>query len=156
MDPRFQSSTTPEDLKLIRTKFEELMQIQSVDSPVKTADAKQISVKSEKSFGLSSLFSTFRGVSKPKQSKNRIDIEFRSYTEDATLDMDRCPLAWWSEHDYLYPTIKQQVKRYFCVPSFSDDMHRLSLERQSELKNKYAAIISDIDRKQYWLHLNAA
>lgn len=155
MDPRFQSLIVSDDLISIRNTLEKVTQTQADNQNPKKGEIESKSSTAEKAVGLSSLFSAFRSTVKPKTPKNRIDIEIRSYIEDVNLDMNQCPLTWWSECDYLYPNLKQYVEHYFCVLSFVDDMHRLSLQEQILLEKKFEAIASDVDRQQYWLHLNS-
>lgn len=149
-DPRFQRLTSPEDLKLIRDDLEK----STIDDVVKSSIAKTSIKIKEKSSGLSSLFSNISTPTKTKPPKNRFDIEFRSYTEDVILDMELCPLEWWFENECLYPNLKQHVKKYFCVPSFVNNIHRLSLSDREELEKKYDNMGVDINEKLLWLHLN--
>lgn len=154
MDPRFQHLTSPEDLLYIRSELEKLLHDSDVTTHKKSVDSKQEKIKLERGFGLSSLFSNISSSSKPKMPKNRFDIEFRSYNEDISLDMEQSPLAWWSESEFLYPNIKRHVQKYFCIPSFANSMHRLTINEQITLHKKYATINDDIDKKRLWLHLN--
>lgn len=153
LDPRFQRLTSPDDLSSIHDELEQTVQSSDTKSESKT-DERSSKVKSDKSFGLSSLFSNMTPVTKAKPPKNRFDIEFRSYSEDVSLDMELCPLEWWFETESLYPTIKQQVKKYFCVPAFVNTFHRLPLNEQEMLESKYDKIGSDTNEKLLWLHLN--
>lgn len=154
LDPRFQSLTAPNDLKAIRAELEKSMH----DDDVRMLENRgnELKPKLDKSFGLSSLFSNLSSAKKPKQPKNRFDIEFRSYTEDVSLDMELCPLEWWMQNESLYPSIKQHVKKYFCVPSFVNNLHRLSVAEQEELECKYDGFENEsTDEKMLWLHLSA-
>lgn len=150
LDPRFQSLTAPDDLTSIRNDLEKTMQ----NDDAKTSETKAEKVVKVKNIGLSSLFSNISQTTKNKTPKNRFDIEFRSYTEDVSLNMELCPLEWWFENDSLYPTIKQQVKKYFCVPAFVSNFHRLPLIEQEELEGRYDRIGSDTNERLLWLHLN--
>ncbi|XP_055299760.1 uncharacterized protein LOC129567157 [Sitodiplosis mosellana] len=154
LDPRFQRLTSPDDLSSIHDELEKIVQNNDAKSSEAKTDERLLKVKSEKSFGLSSLFSNITPVAKAKPPKNRFDIEFRSYSEDVSLDMELCPLEWWFESETLYPTIKQHVKKYFCVPAFVNNFHRLPLNEQEELESKYDNIDSDTNEKLLWLHLN--
>lgn len=155
LDPRFQRLTTSDDLTLIRNELNK--NVQNDDASVsesRCSETRQSKMKHEKSFGLSSLFSNLSPASKPKPPKNRFDIEFRSYTEDVNLDMEMCPLEWWAEHELLYPSIRSHVKKFFCVPSFVNNLHRLSLRDQEELEQKYEKFKEEEPtEKMLWLHL---
>lgn len=154
LDPRFQRLTSPDDLASIHDELEKIAQSNDTKSIESKSDERTTKVKSDKGFGLSSLFSNITPVNKTKPPKNRFDIEFRSYSEDVSLDMELCPLEWWFETESLYPTIKQHVKKYFCVPAFVNNFHRLPLNEQEELESKYDNIGSDTNEKLLWLHLN--
>lgn len=153
LDPRFQRLTAPSDLSSIRDELEKNVQTNDMKSENRTG-GKQLKLKQDKNFGLSSLFSNISTVTKTKAPKNRFDIEFRSFTEDVSLDMELCPLEWWLDSETLYPNIKQHVKKYFCVPSFVNNLHRLPLQDQEELEQKYDRLDKDIGEKFLWLHLN--
>lgn len=155
LDPRFQRLTSPDDLSSIHDELEKFVQNNEAKLLESKPDEKSSKLKPEKSFGLSSLFSNMTPAAKAKPPKNRFDIEFRSYSEDVSLDMELCPLEWWFETtESLYPNIKQHVKKYFCVPAFVNNFHRLPLNQQEELENKYDKIGSDTNEKVLWLHLN--
>lgn len=66
-------------------------------------------------------------------------MEFETYSKRVNLGMDFCPLAWWDQSDtsQLYPSIKKHVKKYFCVPSFVNNVHRMSLSDQEKLEQIY-------------------
>lgn len=153
LDPRFQSLTASDDSVSIRKELEKGLENNEI-KPEPKVDEKVLKLKQEKGFRLSSLFSNISTPTKSKAPKNRFDIEFRSYTEDVTLDIELCPLEWWSESESLYPTIKQHVKKYFCVPSFVNNFHRLPLREQEELEYKYDRIANETNEKLLWLHLN--
>lgn len=152
LDPRFQSLTTPDDLKSIFDEIEKDVQSDEIKSTEKTQE--KLSKTKEKNVGLSSLFSNVASPPQTKTPKNRFDIEFRSYTQDVSLNMELCPLDWWAENDSLYPNIKQYVKKYFCVPSFVNNLHRLSFQEQEELENKYSRYADEINEKLIWMHLS--
>lgn len=154
LDPRFQQLTTDEDLNSIRSEFEKIAQNNDAKSFEVKTDERSSMVKSEKRCGLSSLFSNITPASIAKPPKNRFDIEFRSYSEDVRLNMDSCPYTWWLENESLYPTIKQHVKKYFCVPAFVNNFYRLPLIEQEQLESKYDTIGCDTNEKLLWLHLN--
>lgn len=154
LDPRFQRLTTPDDLISIRKELEKFEQSIPINNA--SSETKQFKSKLDKNFGLSSLFTNLSSAAKPKPPKNRLDIEFRSYTEDVSLDMELCPLEWWLQNETLYPSIKQHVKKYFCVPSFVNNLHRLSIPEQEELEFKYKRFENEsANDKLLWLHLNA-
>lgn len=156
LDPRFQRLTAPDDLKSIREDLGKSVQNDDAKlSEGRSAEARQSKPKVERSFGLSSLFSNISPATKPKPPKNRFDIEFRSYTEDVSLDMELCPLEWWTEHESLYPSIKQNVKKYFCVSSFVNNLHRLPLHEQEGLELKYGRLENgEANEQMLWLHLS--
>lgn len=154
LDPRFQGLTLPEDLQFTRAHIEK-----SLTSADATNNRTQATLKSEKtsagrSSGLSSLFASIGSASKSKMPRNRFDMEFRSYTEDVNIDMDQCPLAWWSESEFLYPNIKRYVEKYFCVPAFASALHCMSVGEQNALRRKCSTLTTDTDRMILWLHLN--
>lgn len=153
LDPRFQRLTLPDDLNTIHDELEKFVQndTKSADNKI---EVKQSKIKNDKNFGLSSLFSNLTPITKEKPAKSRFDIEFRSYIEDVSLDMELCPLEWWFETDSLYPIIRQHVKKYFCVPAFVNNFHRLPLIEIEELESKYDRIGNDTSEKLLWLHLN--
>lgn len=153
LDPRFQRLTTPNDFTSIRDELEKYLQNETKSTDITRIEEKQPK-KNDKGFRLSSLFSNLTPVTKAKTPKNRFDIEFRSYSEDVSLDMELCPLEWWFETESLYPTIKQHVKKYFCVPAFVNNFHRLPLTEQEELETKYDNIGNDTNEHLLWLHLN--
>lgn len=156
LDPRFQRLTAPEDIQTIRDELEKNVEIDYPKQSEHTLSESRSDVKQTKSkLSLSSLFTNLSPIEKPKPPKNRFDIEFRSYTEDVSLDMELCPLEWWAENETLYPILKQHVKKYFCVPSFVNNVHRLPLHEQEELEMKYHRIDCDEpSEKLLWLHLN--
>lgn len=120
-----------------------------------SSNSKPTQLKNDKNIGLSSLFSNVLPAAKTKPPKNRFDIEFRSYNEHAQLNMELCPLEWWDENERIYPNLKQHVKKYFCVPPFVNDVHRMSLTDQEELEQKYERLKSNqFNEKLLWLHLN--
>lgn len=86
--------------------------------------------------------------------KNRFESEFRGYNEDVSLDMDQCPMAWWLDSESLYPNIKRQVAKYFCVPAFVNDAHCMPLSSQMKLLTKYNGLDQNANRELIWLHLN--
>ncbi|XP_031623545.1 uncharacterized protein LOC116340929 [Contarinia nasturtii] len=143
LDPRFQGLTSTDDLNQIRDELKKTLQTNDSQS----SETERLSkLKSEKNVGLSSLFSNIPKITKSKVPKNRFDIEFRSYTEDASLEMQFCPMEWWFETESLYPTISQYVKKYFCVPAFTNNFHRFP--------PKYDHIACDTNEQLLWLHLN--
>lgn len=71
------------------------------------------------------------------------------------MEIDQCPLAWWSESELLYPNIKQHTQRYFSVPCFVNECHRLSFQEQMRYYEKRAKVESEFDRKLLWLHINS-
>lgn len=150
LDPRFQSLTNPDDLKLIFDEMEKDVRSDEIKSTEKTQEKLS---KSKEKVGLSLLFSNVTSPPQTKTPKNRFDIEFRSYTQDVALNMELCPLEWWAENDSLYPNIKQYVKKYFCVPSFVNNLHRLPFQEQEELENKYNRYADEINDKLIWMHL---
>lgn len=154
LDPRFQQLTTDDDLISIRGEFEKIAENNDAKPFEAKTDDRSSNVKSEKRCGLSSLFSNITPASTSKPPKNRFDIEFRSYSEDVRLNMDSCPYTWWIENESLYPTVKQHVKKYFCVPAFVNNFHRLPLIEQEQLESKYDFIECDTNEKLLWLHLN--
>lgn len=108
--------------------------------------------------GLSSLFANLPVGQNSKTTKNRIETEIRSYTEDVNVDIDQCPLSWWwwSTSDMVYPNLKSYVQQYFSVPPFVNELHRLSLIEQLQYREKCKKIHNDIDRKIMWLHINSS
>lgn len=152
LDPRFQGLTTADDLNCIRNQLEKSIQQTETAHTLKTDPKKPKPDRS--SLGLSSLFAKHSSATKSKMPKNRFDIEFRSYTEDVSLDMDQCPLTWWTESEVLYPNIKRQITKYFCVPAFVNDVHRLSVAKQIELFEKYNKMDKNFDQTLLWLHLS--
>lgn len=153
LDPRFQSLTSGDDKTSIREELENSIQKPDT-SHTKRPEPQHQKTKSERLSGLSSLFAKHAPANKTKMPKNRFDIEFRSYTEDVNLDMDQCPLTWWSESEFLYPNIKRQVVNYFCVPAFVNDMHRQSVDEQNKLLHKYENLSQNVDQELLLLHLN--
>lgn len=153
LDPRFQMLTAPDDLKSIRDELEKNTENDEAKSVSCNLNASR--VKGGKNFGLSSLFSNLSPAVKSKPPKNRFDIEFRSYREDVSLGVEFCPLEWWIQNEQIYPSIKKHVKKYFCVPSFVNNVHRLSLQDQEELEQKYERLENEEpNEKLLWLHLN--
>lgn len=154
LDPRFQQLTASDDLKSIRDELEK--NVISNEANASTSTANKLShIKNDRNFGLSSLFSNVLPTVKTKPPKNRFDVEFRSYNEHAYLDMQLCPLEWWDEHDRIYPNIKEHVKKFFCVPPFVNNVHRMSLTDQEELEQNYERLKSnEPNEKLIWLHLN--
>lgn len=151
LDPRFQRLTPADDLKWIYDDIAKDVQNDEAKSTEKSEE-KPSKSKMDNNFGLSSLFPNVTQVLQTKAPRNRFDIEFRSYTQDVSLDMEMCPLEWWSENDSLYPNIKQYVKKYFCVPSFVNNLHRQPLHEE-ELARKYDRFADEINDKLLWLHL---
>lgn len=140
VDPRFQRLTTMDDLKLI---YNELTNCTAHIHKKPRVSSKQ---KHEKTIGLSSLFSDINTFRKSYVPKDLLDIEFRNYTNDVSLDMELCPIEWWSETSTLYPTIRQYVKKHLCVPAFANNFHRFPPQ--------YDRIGSIENQKLLWLHLN--
>lgn len=87
--------------------------------------------------------------------KNRIETEIRGYTEDVNVDIDQCPLTWWSTNDQMYSNLKSHVPQYFSAPPFVNELHRLPLAEQTQYREKCKKIKSQIDRKIMWLHINS-
>lgn len=155
LDPRFQSLTAADDLKSIRDKLEANREGDETELVACKSDVKQSRLKNTRNSGLSSLFSNLLPAVKSKPPKNRFEIEFRSYREDVSLNIEMCPLAWWDQNESIYPSIKKHVKKYFCVPSFVNNVHRMSLAEQEELEQKYKRLEnSETIDKLLWLHLN--
>lgn len=152
LDPRFQQQfTSADDSKPIRDELEK-----TVENSEPSANASTHSKASPmKNFGLSSLFSNVLPVAKTKPPKTRFDVEFRSYIEHACLNVQFCPLEWWADNERIYPNLKEHVKKYFCVPPFVSNVHRMSLADQEELEQKYERLKSnEPSEKLIWLHLN--
>lgn len=154
LDPRFQRMIEPEDLKLIRDELGKYAQSSEVKTTKVKAEEKTTKAKHEKSLPLLSLFSNVTPVTKKAAPKNRFDIDFRRYNEEACLEIQLCPLEWWFETESSYPTLKPLVRKYFCVPAFVSNFHRLPLSEQEELENKYYSIENNVNEKILWLHLN--
>lgn len=156
LDPRFQMLTAPDDdLKSIRDELEKSSENDEAKLITCQSDGNPSRLKTGKNFGLSSLFSNLSPAVKSKPPKNRFDIEFRSYREDVSLGVEFCPLEWWIQNEQIYPSIKKHVKKYFCVPSFVNNVHRMSLADQEELEQKYERLeIDEPNEKLLWLHLN--
>lgn len=153
LDPRFQGLALPADLSHIRNHIEKSLNNTDLANSKQRAAVK-MELKPERTTGLSSLFASIASGSKSKMPRNRFDMEFRSYTEDVNLDMDQCPLTWWSESEFLYPNIKRYVDKYFCVPAFANASHRLSADEQNRLSRQCDSVATDTDRMILWLHLN--
>lgn len=157
LDPRFQRLLKKDanDLQSIKDELEKCVENNEAQKSDEKSNDRFAKTKSERGAGLSSLFSNISSLTTmSKTPKNRFHIEFDSYTKDVSLDMELCPLDWWAENDALYPNIKQHVKKYFCVPAFVNNLHRLSLHDQEELERKYDRFANDIGEKLLWLHLD--
>lgn len=154
VDPRFQGLISPVDLKIVRNELEKCIEPTENPSVVKIESKQPQKSKAERNSGLLSLFANHSTIAKPKMPKNRFDSEFRSYNEDVSLDMDQCPMTWWMESELLYPNIKRQVAKYFCVPAFVNDAHCIPLSSQMRLLAKYKDLDQNANRELIWLHLN--
>lgn len=154
LDPRFQGLSLPDDLTQIREYIEKSLNNADAANSKQRTGIKTETKPERTSTGLSSLFASIASGSKSKMPRNRFDMEFRSYTEDVNLDMDQCPLTWWSESEFLYPNIKRYVDKYFCVPAFANASHRLSTEETNRLSRQCDSVTTDTDRMILWLHLN--
>lgn len=154
VDPRFQGLISPVDLKIVRNELEKYIESTENPSDVKIESKQPQKSRAERNSGLLSLFANHSTIAKPKMPKNRFESEFRSYNEDVSLDMDQCPMTWWMESDLLYPNIKRQVSKYFCVPAFVNDAHCIPLSAQMRLLAKYKDLDQNANRELIWLHLN--
>lgn len=156
LDPRFQGLSLPADLPSIRDYIGKSLEVEnSISNRQQSAHIKPENKSGHRNSGLSSLFANITSSTKSKMPRNRFDMEFRSYTEDVNLDMDQCPLKWWSESEFLYPNIKRYVEQYFCVPAFGNICHLLlSMDKQIELRQRCDTITTETDRMILWLHLN--
>lgn len=155
LDPRFQRMIESEDLKLIHDELEKVAKSSEVKTTSDTNTDERVSkVKIEKSRPLLSLFSNITTPTKMTAPKNRFDIDFRRYNEEACLEIQLCPLEWWFETESSYPSLKSLVRKYFCVPAFVSNFHRLPLNEQEELESKYDHIENNVNEKLLWLHLN--
>lgn len=154
LDPRFQGLTLPDDLASIRAHIEKSLNTADTATNKPQSLLKSGKVNAGRASGLSSLFASIGTGTKSKMPRNRFDMEFRSYTEDVTLDMDQCPLAWWSESELLYPNIKRYVGEYFCVPAFADISPCRSSSELATFRRRCATLTTDTDRMTLWLHLN--
>lgn len=153
-DPRFQGLISPDDLKIVRNELEKYIEPIENPSAVKIEPKQQQKSKVERISGLQSLFANHSTIAKPKMLKNRFESEFRDYNEDVSLDMDQCPMTWWLESESLYPNIKRQAVKYFCVPAFVNDAHCMPLSSQMKLLTKYNDLDQNANRELIWLHLN--
>lgn len=153
-DPRFQRMIESDDLKLIRDELEKVVRSCELKTAGIKPEEKITKIKHEKSLPLLSLFSNISPAAKMTAPKNRFDIDFRRYNEEACLEIQLCPLEWWFETESSYPALKPLVRKYFCVPAFVSNFHRLPLNEQEELESKYDHIENNANDKLLWLHLN--
>lgn len=155
VDPRFQELLCPDDLKIVRNELEKYIEpIENPSGSIMIESKQQKKSKTERNSGLLSLFANHSTIAKPKMPKNRFDSEFRSYNEDVSLDMDQCPMTWWLESESLYPNIKRQIPKYFCVPAFCNVAHCMPLSSQMKLLAKYNDLDQNANQELIWLHLN--
>ncbi|XP_052132749.1 E3 SUMO-protein ligase ZBED1-like [Frankliniella occidentalis] len=50
--------------------------------------------------------------------------EFDEYLAEPQIGHGHCPLAWWKNHEKLYPTLAQLARRYLAVPATSASSER--------------------------------
>lgn len=175
LDPRFQSLASTEELHRIRNEIEINFTSDDQNAPASgkcdnssskednssrkngncVYNFKILKMSNDRLFltGLSSLFVNLP-IQKSKTPKNRFEIEFRSYIDTVNVDIEQCPLAWWSESDVPYPNIRRHIHKYFCVPFFVNEYHRLSVDEQLHLYTQRMSIQNDVDSKLLWLHCN--
>lgn len=52
-------------------------------------------------------------------------IELRRYLEEPHIARDSDPLAWWKQHETLFPKLSEVAKKFLCIPASSVPSERL-------------------------------
>lgn len=152
LDPRFQGIININDLEFIRKKFETSAEIGVNHSIVEPTTSQKLNT------GLSSLFPEYSTNLKKKQVKRQArqaSIDFRTYTENAMLSLEKCPLKWWKDNGNIYPKFEKLVGEYLCCPVFVNQMYRLKYDNQTNLLQRYNDLGNISDIKLLWLYLNS-
>lgn len=151
-DPRFHNHLSATERNSVRSELEKTLN--NDETHETNISVEEAPLKIAKKVGLSSLFSKSTLTKVTKSNQLRFEKEFRNYTEDASVDIEQCPIDWWTESATVYPRLKQVTDRYFCVPAFVNDFHRLDTAECKFYESKFRSINTEIDRHLLWLHLH--
>lgn len=137
-DPRFQSSLSFEERSMTNQNIlssislEHNVELEEYGRPERRSSLKMLFNRGKTT--------TDTECPPPKIRKTNINEELSSYSSETPLDVEFCPLDWWTEYTSKYKLLSKSSSKYFTVPCFY----------RSDIKLKVTDIV-DLDEKKFKL-----
>lgn len=132
LDPRFKVAYIDEDrVEVIKSRAIEEMESLSVSAIAESGERSVVAEPPDstepeppKKKTLGSFFKRAK-PSSATSGKDQLATELSTYLQMADAVSESDPLAWWKEHEQMFPNLRNLAKKYLCVPATSSPSERV-------------------------------